>query len=739
MATWGKNIIFGKNTAFAHQGIYQGMRLSTPIHRLLPAIVTVALVIVSCAEDPVAVVTIPEVKSIAVKDITSHSADIVAYLETLWGVSCTLKAGTEPPIELPGIPDDKGVVEWTLNNLSPSTQYSIAIELSSNGRSIVSEPVTFETRAKSPPAGEWVQFRDAIFEQCCLDEFDYDGNGYITKDEAQKISTLHVSERGITSLEGIEHFTNLKSLYCNGNDITSLKEIKALPLLTTLNCADNLLDVLDLSHNADTMETVYCTPQKKGEISTLIIHSEQVIHGITDIRSSTFIHPGTSIIEAVRFKDKVFEEYCLKAFDLNGDEALTTDEAEKVNGIFIDDMGISSIDEIRYFHNLEILSARGNMLSGSLDLSANKKLIALLVGGNHLSAIDLSSAKGLTSVDIEGCQVNSHMFNEDLKVLNELTSLNCGHCGLESLNLSHQRALSSIDCEGNRLKVIDLRYNANDITHFCCTPQESGEVEELYVKIGQTVKGVTERRSTDSVSTETEVIEAVLFESPAFEEYCLQRFDTDRNGYLTSEETKKIREIIIQELVLGSLKGIECFPNLVTLICEECGLSGELDLSRNTKLKTIGLSRNELTGLVLGYHPELNLLNLHDNRISSINLSGTPGLTSLSVEYCPLGNALNDELKKVPLLYDLRCSNCNLTELDLSGLLYVRYFTCQNNRLTTLDLSYAADTVIVGSCRQRTTKEIGTIYVRKGQTIIGLTGTLDEDCFSPTTQVVVKE
>lgn len=78
----------------------------------------------------------------------------------------------------------------------------------------------------------------------------YDGEIQIS--EAQRIDYLDVSTftadpaYSISSITGIEAFTNLKFLRCTYNSITSL-DVSELHQLQGLNCSDNLISNLDLS------------------------------------------------------------------------------------------------------------------------------------------------------------------------------------------------------------------------------------------------------------------------------------------------------------------------------------------------------------------------------------------------------------------------------------------------------------------------------------------------------------
>lgn len=85
-----------------------------------------------------------------------------------------------------------------------------------------------------PQALEVISFEDEAFKGYCVENFDTDGDGEINvKYEAKAVTAMSCSNRNITSLVGIEHFVNLKSLDCSNNplaqiDILKNKEISTL-------------------------------------------------------------------------------------------------------------------------------------------------------------------------------------------------------------------------------------------------------------------------------------------------------------------------------------------------------------------------------------------------------------------------------------------------------------------------------------------------------------------------------
>lgn len=80
-------------------------------------------------------------------------------------------------------------------------------------------------------------FPDQSFREAVA-QFDKDGDGALSEEETAAVIVIDCSEKGISSLLGIEKFTALQELNCSGNALTSL-DLSANRALTTLNCSGN--------------------------------------------------------------------------------------------------------------------------------------------------------------------------------------------------------------------------------------------------------------------------------------------------------------------------------------------------------------------------------------------------------------------------------------------------------------------------------------------------------------------
>lgn len=114
-----------------------------------------------------------------------------------------------------------------------------------------------------PDSSQEPTFTDPIFLMYLLDNFDRNNDSKISKEEAYLVTCIDVSNKyyahdsdKIRSLQGIEHFTNLRELYCEYNLITDL-DLSKNTQLTKLECGGNNLTSIDLSKNTQLTELLF--------------------------------------------------------------------------------------------------------------------------------------------------------------------------------------------------------------------------------------------------------------------------------------------------------------------------------------------------------------------------------------------------------------------------------------------------------------------------------------------------
>jgi hypothetical protein len=216
---------------------------------------------------------------------------------------------------------------------------------------------------------------DPNFEQALIN-LGYDSgvpNGIVPTSIISGVTSLNISNENISDLTGIEEFTSLITLLCNGNQLTSLNVSQNLAL-KVLYCFGNQLTSLDLSQNS-MLEKLFC-----------------------------FENQITSI--------DVSQNPTLEFLSLNNNQ-------------------LTSID-ISQNSALEYLRCGLNQIA-SLDVSQNLVLESLECYSNELTSLDISQNALLTYLDCKTNQLTSLDISQNVV----LEYLNCNSNELTCLNMKN--------------------------------------------------------------------------------------------------------------------------------------------------------------------------------------------------------------------------------------------------------------------------------------------------------------
>ena len=435
-------------------------------------------------------------------------------------------------------------------------------------------------------------------------------------------------------------------------------------------------------------------------------------------------NPPELAIDETNFPDPNFRGYVATNLDTDHSGWLTDEERLAVTEIRCGAVEIESLQGIEHFPELTYLDCTDNNLHGELDLTQNLKLQTLLCGENsglddldvtgltelftlscpncvNLSNPDLSTNISLHVLDCSGCQLSAldlsanreltvlrcfdnYLSELDLSAQTELRQLYCSSNELETLDVSACTLLYALDCSGNGLQTLtlgelpalkELYCNANALVSLdligcplvlsCVTDESASYTEtpgyceyrlgEYVLRADKSLLFITDR---DGIP-----VDEAHFPDPAFRAYVAEHCDTNKNGYLKSDEIAAVKQIDVRNMGIASLQGIQYFGELEHLRCEKNSIT-ELDLSLNPKLYYLNASQNPLTELDLSANTALSTVDVYlCPNLSSLNLSGLTELSCL-------------------MAYDDA-----LTELDLSSNTALEELYVYHNQLTALDLT----------------------------------------------------
>lgn len=197
--------------------------------------------------------------------------------------------------------------------------------------------------------------------------------------------------------------------------------------------------------------------------------------------------------------------------------------------------------------------------------------------------------------------------------------------------------------------------------------------------------GASAQAEEEFVQPESVEINSTNFQDTDFQNY-VKQYDKDGNDSLSLEERNKVITIELpDDSYCPTMKGIEYFPELVTLKCSNTHMRS-LDVSKNLKLETLWCNWNNLEQLDVSKNKALKDLRCGDNYLTTLNVSQNKALEWLST------NDMRSKLNSLDVSYNnalkhLECMKNGLTSLDVSSNEALEQLVCDRNPLTELDVS----------------------------------------------------
>lgn len=271
-------------------------------------------------------------------------------------------------------------------------------------------------------------FPDEIFREYVLKQFDIDKNEVLSEDEIKNIKYINIDEGNIANLKGIEYFTDLVTLRCAWNQLTSL-DVSQNPNLTDLWCNWNQLTNLNIGQNPNLI-SLHC-------------ESNQL--------TSLDVSQNTSLTHLF------CESNRLTSLDIRQNPNLTTLRCSGNRLINLDVSQNTSLTQ---------LYCKSNSLI-SLDVSKNPNLIWLDCSSNQLISLDISQNPSLTELTC----ISNQLISLDISKNLNLMWLNCSSNQLISLDVSQNSSLEQLHCESNQLTSLDISHNPSLDELYCYSNQ----------------------------------------------------------------------------------------------------------------------------------------------------------------------------------------------------------------------------------------------------------------------------
>lgn len=311
-----------------------------------------------------------------------------------------------------------------------------------------------------------IVFEDANFKAYMIKNFDTDGDGEISYEEALAITMIDVDTDNIESLAGIEHMANLTELNCEGPFVMSGYEpeegrgkLKTLDVskntkLTKLYCGFNQFSSLDLTSNV-LLERLRCAG---NDLNNLDVSKNTELTRLTAYNNhlSSIDVSNNTKLEVIDLSNNQ-----IKSIDISKNESLATfncddnllteldpSNNQKLTNIYCSNNNLSSIN-VRKNQKLAKLDIIGNSIP-QIDLRNNSELTHLFCEKNKISELDLSNNTKLRQLTVNDNSLSSLTVNccPEIEILNANNNL------IKEMDISELIALKYFDCIRNPLETL---------------------------------------------------------------------------------------------------------------------------------------------------------------------------------------------------------------------------------------------------------------------------------------------
>jgi hypothetical protein len=382
---------------------------------------------------------------------------------------------------------------------------------------------------------------------------DTSGNGQIEPSEAASVAELNLDNKNISSLEGLQYFTNLDKLLCSNNpnlrtiDTSGLTKLRILIAeysgVKTVDVRSSKLWILRLrgcplvyayltGPSTFQIESVYGVYFEKTHLKYACISLAQYNKQWNNVDHKGFwdglgdkLHIGTCTIQppvgcpALTFPDSAFKTALLSyspAIDTDGDGEICIDEALAVKQLDLNTVpsgirsSITDLTGIEYFTNLERLIITGTKAK-TITVNPLTKLTYLNLYYNRLESIRIDHLDNLEYF----AAVQNSISSINITFNRKLTTCHVWGNPLSSLNTSFNTELRNLSFGGNILNV-----NLNNNTKLDWLQVRNGQIANIDISKNTELTRfhlINTKVSTVNTKENKKIKDYAIHESPIIE------------------------------------------------------------------------------------------------------------------------------------------------------------------------------------------------------------------------------
>lgn len=570
---------------------------------------------------------------------------------------------------------------------------------------------------------------DANFEQTLIDlGYDSTLDGEVLTANINTITSLDVQNKNISSLDGIEDFTALQTLFIDNNNLISI-DLSQNTALGQLSCSNNNLSGLDLSSNL----SVWYLDARFNQLTDIDVKQCTLLQVLSlEDNQLTFLNLNPNVqLTILSVKDNNLGALSVKngnntdivSFDATNNPGLLCIQVEDVsysttnwtnidaqtsfsldclsqlNTYVPDDnfeqelinLGVDTVlDDYVLTSNISSLNAL-NLQNAAIDdltgIEDFEALVFLYVNGNNLTELDVSNNTNLTLLV---CSLNN-LTNLDVSNNTLLETLNCSTNSLSTLDVSQNTQLKDLQCSTNQLTSLNAKNGNNTaITTFAAT----NNLNLNCIEVDDAAYSTTNWTSIDfqtSFSEDCHYNETYVPDDN-FEQALIDLgYDTVLDNYVPTTNISTITVLDVNYKSISDLTGIEDFTALQTLNCKINNLTS-LNVTNNINLVELNCSSNYLTSLNVTQNSALTILECGYNNLSSLDVTQNLALEILD---CSQNDLTSLNVSQNLALKTIKVFSNNLTALNLTQNTLLEDLTAHNNNLTSLNVTQNTSLIIL--------------------------------------------
>ena len=416
------------------------------------------------------------------------------------------------------------------------------------------------------------EIKKALKEQYGHLFINYKGDDYITKTVVSKINELDLSNKGITSIEGIEILTDLYTLNLSNNDIKDLTPLKSLKSLGSLNISNN--KITDISALKDTSlyyinlsgndikdvsvlnEIKYEEEYQGLDLNISNIKGVKGYEKITKLQELDISNCGITDVSNLKNLERLFSLNVSNSPGVKGIEELP----ENVYDLYLSNCDLKEFPKIKDYTNF-------------IDVSDNQ-------------ITDWSALKEIK----ENVSINEEEFKEEFEEEFEeeyedegrIISINANNCDIDDITILNDLSVPSyLELQNNKIKDLSqLNYD---------------KIWYIDLSGNKDLTGLEKLKNIDTVILNncnfTDLTEIKKLENV----YQLSLEDNNLKDITEISELKNLSSLSLKGN--KELTGVITSESLCVLNISECNIDNSFDVSHIEYIDLINISKNNISDI----------------------------------------------------------------------------------------------------------------------------------------------